>query len=201
MAEVSFNTLQLHACVVRWQAGERAAADDLLRAVGAQMESLTRKMLRGFPNVRSWSETGDVLQGSTLRLLNTLKKMQPESKRHFLNLAGVHIRRELIDLARTFATRREMMAAPGEESASGPAAGFAPTPDRSDDLELWCRFHEMVEQLPLEEREVISLRFYHGWTQVQIGEMFQIDERTVRTRWQSACIKLNRLLEGRLPKL
>ena len=28
------------------------------------------------------------------------------------------------------------------------------------------------------------LTFYHGWTQAEIAELFQVDERTIRRRWQ-----------------
>ena len=154
-----------------------------------------RKMLRGFPNVRSQDETCDVLQNSTFRLLHTLRRVLPESTRHLLNLAAVYIRRELLDLARAYASRRQMNQVATAEKSD---AGFSQIPDSasdsSDDLELWCRFHEMVEQLPALEREVVSLRFYHGWTQLEMAELFQVDERTIRTRWQ-----LHRLLGGVLP--
>lgn len=207
MYEATFNTLQIHDCVQRWQAGDRFAADTLLRAVGHQLEHLTRNMLRGFPNVRSQAETADVFQGSMFRLLQTLQKIQPQSTRHFLNLAALHIRRELLDLARSFAARRERTfsadSATGADISGEPAAWFAQVPDSSapapDDLELWCRFHENVERLPMNEREVISLCFYHGLTQAQIADLFQVDERTVRRRWQSACMKLKQLVGGELP--
>jgi RNA polymerase sigma factor (sigma-70 family) len=202
VANSPLTTLQIHACVARWQNGDRTGADELLRAIEVQMEHLTRKMLRSFPNVRSQAETADVLQSSVLRLLHTLKKMHPDSTRHFLNLAAMHIRRELLDCARAFATRRETTGARAtEDSAADMAQIPDPADDSADEFEVWRRFHEMVEQLPAEEREVMSLRFYHGRTQVQIAELFQVDERTIRTRWQSACLKLNRLLDGELPKL
>jgi RNA polymerase sigma-70 factor (ECF subfamily) len=202
MSNSPLTTLQIHTCVARWREGDHTGADDLLRAIGAQMEGLTRKMLRSFPNVRSQAETGDVLQNSILRLLHTLQTISPDSTRHFLNLAALHIRRELLDLARSFGSRREMPQSPNEEnSEAGMAQIPDPVGDSNDEMELWCRFHEMVEQLPTHEREVMSLRFYHGWTQVQMAELFQVDERTIRTRWQSACIKLNRLLGGKLPQI
>ena len=69
----------------------------------------------------------------------------------------------------------------------------------ADDLDLWSAFHEQVDHLPVEEREVVSLMFYHGWTQVQIAELFQVDERTIRRRWQSACLRLHQLVKGELP--
>jgi hypothetical protein len=37
-------------------------------------------------------------------------------------------------------------------------------------------------------------------SQGQIAELFQMDERTVRRRWQSACLKLNRQVGGQLPQ-
>ena len=205
MSESPFNTFQLHNYVLGWQEGDRTAADQLLRTVGSQLENLSRRMLRGFPSVRSCVETSDVLQGSILRLLNTLTKLCPSSTRHFFNLAAVHIRRELIDLARSFAQRHE---SPLQAELRGTRDGTdamtciaEPEVLSVADLELWSRFHEKVEELPDEQREVMSLRFYHGLTHEQIAELFEIDESTVRYRWQLACVKLNRLLAGQLPPL
>lgn len=168
------------------------------------MELLTRQMLRGFPNVRAWTETADVLQSSVLRLLNTLRKIQPTSTRHFFNLVALHIRRELIDLARSFAARKETLWKARNAADSGTADGQFLADrfnDAPDELETWCRFHSSIEQLPDEEREVLSLCYYQGWTQIQVAEVLRVSERTVRTRWQSACLKLNKLMKGQLPPL
>ncbi len=203
MSEIQIDTIHMRDCVQRWQAGDRAAADELLQAAAARLENLTRKMLRGFPNVRDWAETVDVLQGSLIRLLNTLRNMQPSSTRHFFNLAAANIRWELLDLARRFAGDKVALlasAAPADESH---AAGLADPVDasaNSGDIDLWCRFHEAVEQLPAAERKVMGLVFYHGWTQAQIAQLFQVDERTIRRRWQSACMNLHRLVGAELPQ-
>jgi RNA polymerase sigma factor (sigma-70 family) len=197
MSERSLDTLQLHHCVRRWQAGEPEAANTLFGAVGQRLEHITRKMLRGFPAVHACTETADVLQSSLLRLLHTLSRVQPESTRHFFNLAAVHVRRELLDLARRF--RRAGFARLVPANATTDSGGAGPVPAEDDDLELWCRFHEAVAQLPAEEREVLGLVFYHGWTQGQVAELFQVNERTIRRRWQSACLKLHRLVGEKLP--
>jgi RNA polymerase sigma factor (sigma-70 family) len=42
----------------------------------------------------------------------------------------------------------------------------------------------------VQEREVVGLIFYHGWTQAQTAELFGVDERTVRRRWRSALGKV-----------
>jgi DNA-directed RNA polymerase specialized sigma24 family protein len=39
-----------------------------------------------------------------------------------------------------------------------------------------------VERLLVEEREVVGLRFYHGWSEADIAALFSITERTVRRR-------------------
>jgi RNA polymerase sigma-70 factor (ECF subfamily) len=190
MSENTWHTVQMHRCVERWRDGERAAADELLRALGGRLEQLARKMLRGFPAVRHWAETGDVFQGAVMRLLNSLREVRPASTREFMGLAAVQVRRELLDLARRFARRRVEVGDEGEVAeAAAPAA----------DLDGWCRFHEAVEGLPAEEREVVGLLFYQGWTQAQVAELFGVSERTVRRYWGSACLALNQRLGGELP--
>jgi len=196
----SFDTVQLHAYVERLQAGDRGAADAFLRRVCGRLERLARSMLRSFPNVKRWADTDDVLQSALMRLLHTLQATQPESTRHFANLAALHIRRELLDLARHFRGRldRPVGAAGGDDTA--PADVPDPRSSPAGDLDLWSAFHEQVDELPVEEREVVGLMFYHGWTQVQIAELFQVDERTIRRRWRSAALKLTESLGGRLPQ-
>jgi DNA-directed RNA polymerase specialized sigma24 family protein len=51
-----------------------------------------------------------------------------------------------------------------------------------------------VEQLPDEDREVVGLIFYHGWTQVQAAAFLGIGERTVRRRWQAAMARLHEMV-------
>src|SRR5213078_2084837 len=75
-------------CLERMRGGDAKARDELLNHVCDRMRRLTRKMLRGFVNVKRYAETDDVLQNALLRLLRSL--------------ATVQIRRELIDLARHY---------------------------------------------------------------------------------------------------
>jgi len=198
--EPSFDTVLLQHCLDRWRAGDPGAADVLLRKVCVRLERLARNMLRDFPNVKRWADTNDVLQSALMRLLQTLRAMRPERTRDFVNLAALHIRRELLDLARHFRNRLDR---PRGAARSDEGGGAAQVADRhtaeAPDLELWCAFHEQVEKLPVEEREVIGLTFYHGWSQAQIAELFGVDARTVRRRWRSATLKLTQALGGRLP--
>ena len=58
----------------------------------------------------------------------------------------------------------------------------------------WASFHEGWEKLPAEEREVMALRYYHGWKEKDIAELLQMEDRTVRRKWRHACLHLNALL-------
>src|SRR4051812_18011020 len=156
-----FDSVTLQRYLDRWRAGDRAAADELLRATGGRLEKLARRMTRAFPNVRGQVDTGDVLQNSLIRLLRTLLTLRPSTTRDFFNLAAVHIRRELIDLARRCKGKVWVrLDVPGD--SDHPTAGphvEAQTAPAAEDFDLWVRFHEAVDALPLEEREVVGLVF------------------------------------------
>jgi RNA polymerase sigma-70 factor (ECF subfamily) len=200
VAEPSVHTTLLHQWLARMKAGDDTAREELLRSVCSRLEELARKMLRRFPNVRRWEDTDDVLQNALVHLMRTLERVQPESMRHFMGLAGQQIRRELLDLARHYYGPRGMGA--HHESRHGNADTQAldraepAAPDVTpSDMEKWCAFHEAVDTLPIEEREVVSLIHYHGWTQAEVAELMQITVKTVQRRWQSALVKLHGVLK------
>jgi RNA polymerase sigma-70 factor (ECF subfamily) len=198
MPESSANTTQLHRWLERVRAGDASARNELLRAVGARLERLVHKMLRRFPNVRRWADTQDVLQNSLLRLLHALERIEPPSMRDFYNLAACLIRAELVDLARHFARANRHEAAPAGLSAPG-AGGLEPEPpaptEDARELERWAQFHEACAELPAEEREVVGLIFYHGWTHAEAAELVGVSARTVQRRWRSALVQLHRVLK------
>jgi RNA polymerase sigma factor (sigma-70 family) len=194
MAETSARTTQLHAWLDRMRAGDLAARDELLRAVCGRLERLAHKMLHRFPKVRRWAETDDVLQNALLRLLRALKAVRPASTREFFGLAAEQLRRELLALARHFQGPHGLGANhasrdPAEDSQATPLQAADPADD-PDELERWRAFHDGVATLPAEEREVVDLVFYHGWTQAEVAKLFGVTVRTVQRRWQSAVLKL-----------
>jgi RNA polymerase sigma factor (sigma-70 family) len=197
MAELDAQTTVLVQLLERMKRGEPEARDELVRAFQARLELLGQKMLRKYPGVGRWVEAGDVLQDSLVRLLRALESVQPESTRAFFGLAAEQIRRELLDLARHFYGPQGLGANYASVGADAEASrpGIEPAAPGDDDLERWCRFHEEVTRLPAQEREVVGLIYYHGWTQAQVAELFQVDVRTVRRWWESALVKLHRELK------
>ena len=198
--EPAFQTAQMRACLERIHAGDRAAREELLRAVGARMERLARKMLGKYPRVQRWADTGDVLQGALLRLLRSLEHVPVATTYEFFGLAAEQVRRELLDLARHYYGPRGLGA---NYASTGGAAQKLEVIDPAEDpaeLERWCRLHEAVAELPEAEREIFGLMFYHGWPTAQVAELCEVSERTVRRRWRSACEQLQRLVGGELPR-
>jgi RNA polymerase sigma factor (sigma-70 family) len=57
-----------------------------------------------------------------------------------------------------------------------------------------------VARLPVEEREVVGLVFYHGYTQAEVAELLQVSGRTVKRLWQAALRKLHRRLHDNEPE-
>ena len=201
MPDASLQTLQLRDWFRRMQIGDAAATEELLRAAGDRLERLARRMLRQFPNVRRYADTSDVFQESVLRLLHSLRQMDsmPNSVCDFLGLAAAHIRRELLDLARRCGAQKRRGDVPLAIGESGEQFEPPAAADDPDELDLWRRFHEAVEKLPVEEREVVSLRFYHGWSDADIAALFGVTDRTVRRRWAAGCARLSEALGGELP--
>lgn len=198
----SSTSAQLGQLLAGLRAGDRSARDELLRQAAVRLERLTRHMLRGYPGVRRWAETDDVLQGALLRLLRALDHVQPSAPRDFLALAALEIRRELLDLARHF-FGPQGMGAHHASQAGTPAE--APPHDRADwshepaRLAQWCEFHETVGRLPDDERAVMDLLFYQGLSQTEAADLLGVSVRTLQRRWQSALVRLHDILKDGWP--
>ena len=167
------------------KSGDEQGRTKLLDRACERLRKLARRMLRGYPVVRRWEETGDVLNAAMLRLFRALLDVQPESLRHFFNLAAQQIRRELIDLARQHARLDGQAELTTEVAADR---------DEPGSLAQWTEFHGKVEALPNEEREVFSLIWYEELTQAEVADLLKVSTRTVIRRWQNARYLLGRSL-------
>jgi RNA polymerase sigma-70 factor (ECF subfamily) len=193
------------AWIERLRAGDESARSEMLNHAADRLRRLARKMLRDYPAVSRWEETDDVVQNASLRLWRALEQVTPESARHFFNFAALEIRRELIELARSYSGPLgdgANLASVGQRDSSGssrqPLDGAQSTyePVR---LAAWSEFHEQVGKLPDDEREVFDLLWYQELTQTEAAALLGVSERTVKRRWQSARLRIHELLGGQLP--
>ena len=71
---------------------------------------------------------------------------------------------------------------------------------RPESLEEWAAFHEAVDRLPEEEREVMDLLWYRGLTHAQAAEALGVATKTVQRRWASARLLIRDALDGERPQ-
>lgn len=199
-------SLQLQRCLDRLHGGEEAARQELLNSACERLTQITRTMLRDYPRLKRWEQTDDVLQNALVRLIRALQTITPASLRDFYRLATLQIRRELIDLVRhhfgpegggaRHATDR--MEKDSADSAP-PLHERADSADEPSRLAVWREFHEQVERLPEEEREVFDLVWYQGVGHTEAAKVLDVSVKTVKRRWQAACLHLHEALHGELP--
>jgi RNA polymerase sigma-70 factor (ECF subfamily) len=205
MADLSSPTIELQGYLDRMRAGDLAARDELFRHACRRLERLTRKMLKGFPGVKRWEQTDDVLQSALVRLLRALQDVQPASARDFFALTAEQIRRELLDLARHYygphGEGANHASHAGNGSWSRPAYDKADLSHEPGALAAWSEFHQQVSRLPPEEREVVDLLFYQELTQPEAARLLDVTVRTVQRRWQAALLQLHDILKAQWPGL
>ncbi len=127
--------------------------------------------------------------------------MRPGDVRHFDHLAAAQIRRELIDLARHY-RGPEGLGAHHHTDGADPAGRLEQVPGgagRPETVEGWAAFHEAVERLPDEERQVFDLLWYRGLTHAQAAEALGVATKTVQPRWASARLLIRDALDGEAP--
>jgi RNA polymerase sigma factor (sigma-70 family) len=201
MVDKLSTTAQLQLWIDRMQAGDESARDHLINCCCTRLLQLTRKMLRRYPRVKRWEQTDDVLQNVSLRLRRTLAQVTPADVREFLKLASLNIRRELLDLVKHYCGPRGLgtryLSDPVDHSAEPrQPADIRDEPSR---LAQWSEFHEKIQELPEEQREVFDLLWYQGLSQAEAAGVLAVTERTVQRRWQAARLQLYDTLHGELP--
>lgn len=183
-----------------------ALRTELIELSYARMQALARRMIGGFPHVRRWDDTADVVQAAALRLHRALADVDLRDPRHLLRLAALQLRREFLDLARKYASP-DSFAAHHETNALATADGFVMKVDRvidpaaepTDRLESWTRLHDAVAALPDAERELFDLVWFLGATQHDIAALTGSSSRTVRRRWEELKRRLVATLDGDFP--
>lgn len=170
----------------RVAARDPAARNELLARTYANLERLTQSLLNGYPTVRRWEQTGDVLHRAAQRLLRALEHVRPADPRQFFGLAAEQIRRKLIDLARHYYGRQGI----GANHASTPGTAVEPT-GGSESLADWQALHEAVAELSDADREVFGLLYYQDMSQAEAAEVLGISVAAVQQRWQRARLRLH----------
>ena len=183
-----------------------AAKEQLVGWAIEHMRGTARRMLRGFPRVKRWDQTDDVLQGAAIRLSRALDAVTPADGRQLFGLMALQVRRELLDLARKYGSEESF----ARHHDTNVVAGSGPdlmkigcvvdsAETSAAELEAWTRFHEAVSRLADEERELFNLVWYLGLKQEDVARLCECSLRTAARRWEQTKRHLIEHLGGQAP--
>ena len=205
MPETVNRTLQLQQFIQRLNEGDEFARGELLSMASDRLLRITRRILHDFPGVARWEQTDDVFQRAAMRLYQAMADVKIQDVQHFFRLASLQIRRELIDLARHYQGPLGIGAKHGTQQPVKDMEAEGRSPAALDPAEMtydpgqimqWRDFHQRVEQLPQELRDVFDLLWYHELSQDEAAEILNVNVRTVRRRWRAARLALHDVIVG-----
>lgn len=196
---------QITSLIAQVNAGSADARQALLTATSDRLQRLTKNMKKDFPSVSRWEETGDVFQNVMVRLHQALTKVEINDVRHFLRLAALHIRRELLDLCRKHNRRNQLhqtqVRAQGDDSQMAPLHEGADETGNPQQAIGWGLFHETIENLPEDQKEIVELLWYHGLSQVAAAEVMGLSIKQIRGLWRNARLQLHDAMQGEGPEI
>lgn len=175
---------EVDALIARVNAGEAGAQDALFATAYPALRELARARLRDSGGHAGGLHTTQLVHESYLRLARGTR-LKAESRREFFAYAARAMRELIVE-----ALRR-------------PRAGDAMTLDTQIEVGLpseaneVLRVHEALAALQAAEprlAQVVEMRYFGGYTEIEIGEALGLTERTVRRDWEKARLLLLALL-------
>ena len=192
---LSDETILLKRGIEQLNAGDASVRGELLNIACARLMHLTSRMRHDFQGMADGGpgesrSTEDVFQNASARLYQALHDTPIKDVRHFYRLAAIQIRRELIELC-----RQCQQLDPEARAVRGAAANeAAKSPLSVEDLRQWADFHDCVDALPEDEREVFELIWYHELTRHEAADLLGVPLPEVRRLWRDARLSLHRRL-------
>jgi RNA polymerase sigma factor (TIGR02999 family) len=167
----------------RAASGDRAALDAVYVSLYPDLKRVARARLRQQGRAESMSTTM-LVHESFVRLVNA-RGLRLEDRRHFFAYAAKTMRNIIIDTAREHLAERR---GGGAEHLTLGEADVANVADSNASDEL-MRVNEALQELEAvdpELAELVEMRYFGGYSEIEIGELQGVTERTVRRRWDKA---------------
>lgn len=179
----------------RLRQGDDAARQELVGCAYERLRLLARKIFhRDFPRLENLHETDSFLHEAVVRLLQALQQVQPPTVADFFTFAAAQMRRVLVDAARRQDRRGNVVGHGGAAQATSSQElrrdEPADTAHGPANLAVWTEFHQKVEELPRQERDVVDLHWYQGLTQAETARLLGVHEKVVSRCWISAQLKM-----------
>jgi RNA polymerase sigma factor (TIGR02999 family) len=163
--------------------GDRAALDGIFSALYPDLKRLARAAL--YRQGRGDSmQTTMLVHESFLRLINS-QGLRLQDRRHFFAYAAKVMRNLILDSARE--RMAECRGAGAEHlTLGGDEALRVADISASDELVQVDSVLRELEVIDPQLAELVEMRYFGGYTEVEVAELLGITERTVRRRWDKA---------------
>lgn len=182
---VNEETILLKRGIERLNAGDTSVRGELLNIACQRLMRLTSRLRRDFQGLEGDPTTEDVFQHASLRLYQALHDTAIKDVRHFYGLAAIQIRCELIELCH----HCQGLGDPSSEDFRADRVAV-------NELQQWALFHNSVDALPGDQREVFELIWYHELNRDEAAELLGVPLPQVRRLWRSARLNLHDSLNG-----
>lgn len=199
------DTARVQSALDRFNAGETNACNDLFTQVSQRFQQIARRMLYGnFARLAAEVQTADLTQEASMRLIKALGDVKITTPAEFFRFSSAMMRRVLIDLVRHHfgpegLAGHRAPAAPADASGVSTPAPSVGNSNSPEVLAAWREFHERVENLPPEQRELFDLLWYQELSQKEAAALLGVSIPTVKRRWSDAKIELIDVLGDSFP--
>jgi RNA polymerase sigma factor (sigma-70 family) len=182
--------------ILKFNARDAGALNELLGLLYERLERLTRKMLGR--RLERWEGSQDILQEACLKISRHLEAgPQIKSVTHFINVMGKRIGRTLSDMARHYfgpegiATHHHTtLHPPGHGSAHDPARSPGPAIDGL----AWAEFWDTIDTWSEEDKTLVNLRYCVGFTETEVAALLNLTVDQVKHRMRRIRRKVGGLL-------
>jgi RNA polymerase sigma factor (TIGR02999 family) len=163
-----------------WGRGEEGALDRLAQCVYPELRLMARRYMKNEAQGNTLQPTA-LVHEVYLRLVD-MTGVEWRERAQFFAIAGQMMRRILVDAARTRGARRRD-GAPAKVNLDESVL-LSPSPDRSILAldEALTAFSRVAPR----QAKVVELRYFGGFTEVEIVAALKISPRTVRRDWDFA---------------
>lgn len=164
--------------------GDRQALDAVYESLYPELKAVARSRLRQQGRADQMNTTL-LVHESFIRLVNA-RGLRLLDRHHFFAYAAKTMRHIIIDDARELLAERRgggmarvTLGAEAEAVADASATNSAELLGIDEAL-------RSLEKIDAELAELVEMRYFGGYSEIEVGELLGVTERTVRRRWDKA---------------
>jgi RNA polymerase sigma factor (TIGR02999 family) len=171
--------------------GDKESAAEVFALMYEELRRIARARLSQHQDF-TLLDTTALVHESYLKLAG-LPTLPVEDRKHFFTYAATVMRSVIVDFARARATERRGALADKVMLDTALADQLA-QPD--DDVLRVHEALEVLEQADAQLAKIVEMRYFGGLTEVEIAQVLELSDRTVRRNWEKAKLILSAALSS-----